>query len=80
MGKLYLFSVQLQLQVYSVTLRDADGRFCIVSHLEDEDNKCFVCDSRRPYNANALDRSSHHVQNIVSTFRPDWRERWWQVS
>jgi len=55
-------------------------RFCIVSHLEDENNKCFVCDSRRSYDPTSHDRASHHVQNIVSTFRPDWRERWWQAS
>jgi len=51
---------------------DHPERFCIVSHLEDENNKCFVCDSRRPYSSSAHDRASHHIQNIVSTFRQDF--------
>jgi methyl-accepting chemotaxis protein len=52
-------------------------RYCIVSHLEDEDNKCFVCDSRRAYSES--NRVSHRVENIVSTFRRDWKHRWWQA-
>ena len=68
-----------QLSATSSCGLDHPERFCIVSHLEDQNNKCFVCDSSRPYDAAANDRRSHHVQNIVSTFRPDWRERWWQA-
>lgn len=52
-------------------------RYCIVSHLEDEANKCFVCDSRRPYHV--TNKMSHRVENIVSTFRRDWKLRWWQA-
>lgn len=53
------------------------SRYCIVSHLEDEKNKCFVCDSSTPYGLHA--RDSHRVENIVSTFKKDWRLRWWQA-
>lgn len=52
-------------------------RYCIVSHLEDQINKCFVCDSRQPYSP--YNKMSHRVENIVSTFRPDWKLRWWQA-
>jgi len=52
-------------------------RYCIVSHLEDQNNKCFVCDSRQPYSA--ANKMSHRIENIVSTFKKDWKLRWWQA-
>ena len=52
-------------------------RYCIVSHLEDQNNKCFVCDSREPYDM--ANKMSHRVENIVSMFRRDWKLRWWQA-
>lgn len=47
-----------------------------MSHLEDQLNKCFECDSSQPFDQN---RNSHRVENIVSTFRRDWKHRWWQA-
>jgi len=52
-------------------------RYCIVSHLEDQINKCFVCDSRQSYSL--ANKMSHRVENIVSTFKKDWKLRWWQA-
>ena len=52
-------------------------RFCIVSHLEEE-KKCFVCDSRQPY-VQGLYNMSHRVENIVSSFLEDRKQRWWQA-
>jgi Laminin N-terminal (Domain VI) len=66
-----------RLQATSTCGMNRPERYCIVSHLEDQINKCFVCDSRRPYTE--TNRISHRVQNIVSTFRRDWKNRWWQA-
>jgi hypothetical protein len=52
-------------------------RYCIVSHLEDS-KKCFVCDSRNPY-VPGTPTKSHRIENIVSTFRKDWKKKWWQA-
>lgn len=50
--------------------------YCIVSHLQDE-KKCFLCDSRRPFSA--LDNpNSHRIQNVVTSFAPQRRTAWWQ--
>lgn len=58
---------------------DRPERFCIISHLEDREKKCFVCDSRDYYNQQ-YNRQTHRVENIVSTFRGEWRRRWWQAA
>ncbi|XP_074646812.1 laminin subunit beta-1-like [Tubulanus polymorphus] len=53
-------------------------RYCIVSHLEDKE-KCFYCDSRRPYKENGrINWRSHRVENVVSTFRSR-KGSWWQA-
>ncbi|XP_076840048.1 laminin subunit beta-1 [Brachyhypopomus gauderio] len=51
-------------------------QYCIVSHLQESD-KCFRCDSRRPYNA-VHHRNSHRVENVI--YLRDSRDdlTWWQ--
>lgn len=66
-----------QLSATSTCGSVAASRYCIVSHLEDQKNKCFICNSAVPFGPNA--RDSHRIENIVSTFKKDWRLRWWQA-
>ncbi|XP_058144289.1 laminin subunit beta-2 [Dasypus novemcinctus] len=50
--------------------------YCIVSHLQEE-KKCFLCDSRRPFSARD-NPQSHRIQNVVTSFAPQRRAAWWQ--
>ncbi|KAM4747038.1 laminin subunit beta-1 [Rhinophrynus dorsalis] len=50
--------------------------FCIVSHLQEE-KKCFICDSREPYNEFS-NTESHRIDNVVTTFDPNRLNLWWQ--
>ncbi|KAM4748899.1 laminin subunit beta-4 [Rhinophrynus dorsalis] len=51
-------------------------KYCIISYLED-DQKCFKCDSRFPYNPYS-NSNSHLIENIITTFESDWKKKWWQ--
>ncbi|XP_052450464.1 laminin subunit beta-1-like [Carassius gibelio] len=55
---------------------DGPEPYCIVSHLQDS-NKCFKCDSQKPYNAYHHD-ISHRVENVI--YQTDGRGglTWWQ--
>ncbi|KAM9311734.1 laminin subunit beta-4 [Gastrophryne carolinensis] len=51
-------------------------RYCIISYLED-DQKCFTCDSRYPFHP-STQPNSHEIENVITTFEPDWKKKWWQ--
>uniref|UniRef100_A0A669P033 Laminin subunit beta 4 n=1 Tax=Phasianus colchicus TaxID=9054 RepID=A0A669P033_PHACC len=48
-------------------------KYCIIGYLE----KCFVCDSRYPYNP-YTQHNSHMIENVITTFEPDRKKKWWQ--
>uniref|UniRef100_A0A8C2FYL5 Laminin, beta 4 n=1 Tax=Cyprinus carpio TaxID=7962 RepID=A0A8C2FYL5_CYPCA len=50
--------------------------YCILGYLENE-QKCFICDSRSPYNLHH-NPNSHRVENIITTFQPEHKMSWWQ--
>uniref|UniRef100_A0A8B9N1S4 Laminin subunit beta 4 n=1 Tax=Accipiter nisus TaxID=211598 RepID=A0A8B9N1S4_9AVES len=45
--------------------------------LENAEQKCFLCDSRYPYNP-YTQHNSHMVENVITTFEPDRKKKWWQ--
>ncbi|KAI5612331.1 laminin subunit beta-1 isoform X2 [Silurus asotus] len=51
-------------------------QYCIVSHLQQSD-KCFTCDSRRPYDSNHH-RTSHRVENVIYLKDSNENLTWWQ--
>lgn len=42
-----------------------------------EEKKCFICDSRRPYDAHT-NTNSHRIENVVTSFAPRPKKAWWQ--
>uniref|UniRef100_A0A8D2JSJ1 Laminin subunit beta-1 n=1 Tax=Sciurus vulgaris TaxID=55149 RepID=A0A8D2JSJ1_SCIVU len=51
-------------------------KYCILSYLEGE-QKCFMCDSRFPYDP-YTQPNSHTIENIIPSFEPDRGKKWWQ--
>ncbi|RMC10331.1 hypothetical protein DUI87_13133 [Hirundo rustica rustica] len=51
-------------------------KYCIIGYLEAEE-KCFLCDSRYPYNP-YTQHNSHMVENVITTFEPERKKKWWQ--
>ncbi|XP_030624313.1 laminin subunit beta-2 [Chanos chanos] len=52
-------------------------QYCIVSHLQESD-KCFMCDSRRPYD-HYYHRNSHRVENVIYLRDSRGELTWWQA-
>ncbi|XP_010079491.1 PREDICTED: laminin subunit beta-4 [Pterocles gutturalis] len=65
-----------QLTASSTCGMNSPQKYCIVGYLEAE-QKCFLCDSRYPYNPYSQ-YNSHMVENIITTFEPDRKKKWWQ--
>lgn len=45
--------------------------------LHQEEQKCFTCDSRLPYNRYS-NLNSHLIENVIATFEPERNLKWWQ--
>ncbi|XP_013883241.1 laminin subunit beta-4, partial [Austrofundulus limnaeus] len=65
-----------QLSASSTCGLNGPQKYCIVGYLEEE-QKCFFCDSRRPYN-HYNNPNSHGVENIITTFDSKRKMKWWQ--
>ncbi|KAK0144068.1 Laminin subunit beta-4 [Merluccius polli] len=65
-----------QLSASSTCGLDGPQNYCIIGYLEEE-QKCFTCDSRQPYDRFS-NPSSHLIENVITIFHPERRMRWWQ--
>ncbi|XP_051237149.1 laminin subunit beta-4 isoform X1 [Dicentrarchus labrax] len=65
-----------QLSASSTCGLNGPQNYCIIGYLEEE-QKCFTCDSRLPYNHYG-NPNSHRIQNVITTFDPDRKMKWWQ--
>ncbi|MBN3318666.1 LAMB4 protein, partial [Atractosteus spatula] len=65
-----------QLSASSTCGLSGPQKYCIIGYLEDE-QKCFTCDSRYPYNL-YNNPNSHQIENIITAFEPDRKLKWWQ--
>ncbi|XP_010152357.1 PREDICTED: laminin subunit beta-4 [Eurypyga helias] len=65
-----------QLTASSTCGMNGPQKYCIIGYLEAE-QKCFLCDSRYPYNP-YMQHNSHMVENVITTFEPDRKKKWWQ--
>nr|XP_009932075.1 PREDICTED: laminin subunit beta-4 [Opisthocomus hoazin] len=65
-----------QLTASSTCGMNGPQKYCIIGYLEAE-QKCFLCDSRYPYNPYTR-HNSHMVENVITTFEPDRKKKWWQ--
>ncbi|XP_074000722.1 laminin subunit beta-4 [Numenius arquata] len=66
-----------QLTASSTCGMNSPQKYCIIGYLEAE-QKCFLCDSRYPYNP-YTQHNSHMIENVITTFEPDDRKKkWWQ--
>nr|XP_004652732.2 laminin subunit beta-4 [Jaculus jaculus] len=51
-------------------------KYCILGYLEGE-QKCFLCDSRAPYNP-YTQPDSHTIDNVITSFEAHREKKWWQ--
>uniref|UniRef100_A0A8C5CFG7 Laminin subunit beta-1 n=1 Tax=Gadus morhua TaxID=8049 RepID=A0A8C5CFG7_GADMO len=65
-----------QLSASSTCGLDGPQNYCIIGYLEEE-QKCFTCDSRQPYDRHS-NPDSHLIENAITIFDPERRMRWWQ--
>ncbi|KAM6424929.1 laminin subunit beta-4 [Rhynochetos jubatus] len=65
-----------QLTASSTCGMNGPQKYCIIGYLEAE-QKCFLCDSRYPYNP-YTQHNSHMVENVITTFELDRKRKWWQ--
>ncbi|KAG9345890.1 hypothetical protein JZ751_009046 [Albula glossodonta] len=65
-----------QLSATSTCGLDGPQKYCILGYLEDE-QKCFICDSRLPYRR-VNNPDSHQIENVITTFDPERKMKWWQ--
>ncbi|NWZ05449.1 LAMB4 protein, partial [Agelaius phoeniceus] len=65
-----------QLTASSTCGTSSPQKYCILGYLEAEE-KCFLCDSRYPYNP-YTQHNSHMVENVITTFEPERKKKWWQ--
>ncbi|NXN99499.1 LAMB4 protein, partial [Rhinopomastus cyanomelas] len=65
-----------QLTASSTCGMNRPQKYCIMGYLEGE-QKCFLCDSRYPYNP-YMQHNSHMIENVITTFEPDRKKKWWQ--
>uniref|UniRef100_M3Z3G3 Laminin subunit beta 4 n=1 Tax=Mustela putorius furo TaxID=9669 RepID=M3Z3G3_MUSPF len=65
-----------QLTASSTCGLDGAQKYCILSYLEGE-QKCFICDSRFPYDPDAPSLS-HTIENVITSFEPETGRKWWQ--
>uniref|UniRef100_A0A8B9LTS4 Laminin, beta 4 n=1 Tax=Astyanax mexicanus TaxID=7994 RepID=A0A8B9LTS4_ASTMX len=65
-----------QLSATSTCGMNGPQNYCILGYLEDE-QKCFNCDSRSPYDRHN-NHHSHRIENIITTFEPERKMKWWQ--
>nr|XP_025728478.1 laminin subunit beta-4-like [Callorhinus ursinus] len=65
-----------QLTASSTCGLDGAQKYCILSYLEGE-QKCFICDSRFPYDPYTQSHS-HTIENIITSFEPEREKKWWQ--
>ncbi|KAJ1063488.1 hypothetical protein K5549_021664, partial [Capra hircus] len=65
-----------QLTASSTCGLDRARKYCILSYLEGE-QKCFICDSRFPYDPHTQP-NSHTIENVITSFEPEREKKWWQ--
>ncbi|KAJ8392263.1 hypothetical protein AAFF_G00078310 [Aldrovandia affinis] len=65
-----------QLSASSTCGMHGPQKYCILGYLED-DQKCFECDSRYPYNS-YNNPNSHQIDNVITAFDPERKMKWWQ--
>ncbi|XP_031417593.1 laminin subunit beta-4 [Clupea harengus] len=66
-----------QLSASSTCGLEGPQNYCILGYLEDE-QKCFLCDSRTSYNS-YHNPSSHRIENVITAFEGSERKmKWWQ--
>ncbi|XP_040328880.1 laminin subunit beta-4 [Herpailurus yagouaroundi] len=66
-----------QLTASSTCGLDGAQKYCILSYLEGE-QKCFICDSRFPYDPYTQSQS-HTIENVITSFEPGRDKKWWQA-